>query len=190
MKVPQIRMQSQLARIDISQQHGEIGLKQPKADLSIEQPKAAMSMETKPAKLTIDQMQAWEEMNLMSTPRLIEKFAQEGQAAALEGMERRATQGGELMRIENDGNLLVSQAVTNAYKEMKRIGLKYIPSPFSVKFDVEPAELHIHTRVNKPIIEARANRPIHHYERGSLQIYMQQYEQLEIDFEHLFSETI
>ncbi len=190
MRLPQIRIESQMAKIGMTQSLGKQYLQQPKADLSIEQPKAELSIETKPAKLTIDQIQAWEEMNLMSTPRLIAKHALEGQAAALEGTERRASQGTELMRIEDGGNPLISQAVTNAFPEMKRIGLKYIPSPFSVKIDVEPAELHIHATANKPIIEAKANKPIHQYERGNLHIYMEQYAELKIDFEHLFSERV
>lgn len=188
MKMPQIRLTSQLAQIGMQQIKGKQYIEQPKADLSIQQPKAEMSIQSKPAKLTIDQTQAWEETNLMSTPRHIEKFAHEGLTAALEGAGRRAEQGTELMKIEQQGNPIVEQAIRNGYQQMKPISMKYIPSPFAVKINVEPAELQIDTMINKPNIQAIPQKPIHHYERGSLQIYMEQYEQLQIDFVNLFSE--
>lgn len=174
----------------MQQFQGKQYIQQPKADLMIEQPAAEMSIQTTPAKLTIDQTQAWEEMNLMSTARLIEKNAAEGSQAVLAGMERKAQQGSDLMKIENKGNPIVSHAIKNGFREMKSIGLKYIPSPFSVKINAEPAQLRIDTIVNKPNIHATPHQPEINYERGSVEIFMEQYEQLEIDFVNLFSELV
>ena len=115
MELPQIRMQSQMAKISLSTQASRQEIRQPKADLSIQQPHAEISMRTTPSKLTIDQTGAWEDMNLRSVFRLTEKFAQDGKQAVAEGTGRRASQGTELMKIENKGNPLVSQAFQNAY---------------------------------------------------------------------------
>src|SRR5690625_3084687 len=102
MKLPQIRLESQFASIGIRQHSGRQEIRQPKAEMTIQQPQANLSIETTKSKLTIDQTQAWEDMNLMSTARRIEVTAQEGKSALLEGMQRRAGQGDELMEIEND----------------------------------------------------------------------------------------
>lgn len=190
MKLPQIRMESQMAKISIKQARGIQELRQPKAKLSIEQPKASMSMRTIPSKLTIDQTQAWEEMNLMSTPRLIEKQAQEGYQAFLEGTERRARQGTELMQIEKKGNPIYQHAIENGTRPVPRIGLKYIPSPFSVKIHYEPSRVEIDIQMNRPIIHAIPQKPEHNYQPGKVDIQMQQYQDLKIDFVHLFSETV
>lgn len=190
MQLPQIRLTSNMAQIAIKATDGKQEIHQPKASLSIEQPHAEISMQSRLAKLTIDQTQAWEEMNLMSTSKQIQKFAQEGLFAVLEGMERRAQQGLDLMKIEEKGNPIIEQAMMNGHKQMKSISMKYIPSPFSVKFNVEPSQLHINTVINKPIIHATIRQPEHHYERGSVNVYMQQYEELEVDFVNLFSVSI
>lgn len=183
-------MESQFAQIGINQSFGVQKIRQPRADLLIEQPQANLTMETTPSKLTIDQTKAWEQMNLMSTARHIETRAQEGLHSVLEGMARRAEQGNELMRIEEDGNPIISQALVNGHSQMKTLGITFIPSPFSVQINYEPSQLYIDVEANRPIIEAQANKPEHIYERGDVEVYMKQYEELQIDFENLFTVSV
>lgn len=189
MELPQIRMQSQQARIAIDTQPARQEMIQPKADLSIQQPRAEMTMQTTPAKLTIDQTQAWEDMNLRSVERLNEKIAQDGKQAALEGIGRRAAEGTELMKIENKGNPLISQAVQNAHEPMKALGIKFIPSAFAVKIHYQPSEVQIDVKPNKPIIEARVNKPEVNYIPGDVTVSMANYQDLQIDFVNLFPNT-
>jgi len=188
MELPQIRMQSQMARISITTQPARQEIQQPKADLSIQQPHAEVSMRTTPSKLTIDQTQAWEDMNLRSVSRLTEKFAQDGKQAVAEGTGRRASQGTELMKIENKGNPLVSQAFQNAHEPPRALGIKFIPSLNAVKINYEPSKLDINIQPNKPIIESRVNKPEINYIPGSVDITLAQRESLEIDFVNIFPE--
>lgn len=190
MKVPQIRIQSQFAQIGMEQQLSKIYIQQPKADLSIEQHHAKMVMETKKGELVIDQTQAWEEANLMSTIRLIKKQATEGLQAVTEGTARRAEQGTELMKIEQNHDAIYKQSLENGFKQQKTVSLKYIPSSFSVKIDYIPTEVHIDFITERPTIEATPNRPIIDFERGYINIYMEQYESLDIDVVNLFSTTV
>ena len=190
MKFPQIRMESQMARIGIEQTSGKQEIHQPKAEMTIEQPKADLSIHAAQGRLTIDQTEAWEEMNLMSTMRFIDKTAQEGKQQLLEGVARRAEQGTELMRIEHDGQPIIDQALINGHRQQKSLSIDFIPSPFSVKINYIPGDLHIEATANRPHIHARQNKPEHYYERGDVHIYMEQYESLTIDFENLFSVSV
>lgn len=190
MQLPQIRLESQFASIGLRQSSANQEIRQPKAELTIQQPQADVSIQITKSKLTIDQTKAWEDMNLMSTARQTEVFAQEGKNALLEGMERRAQQGTSLMEIENGGNAIVEQAVMNGHDQMKGIGFKYIPSQFSVKFHYQPSEVHIDAQANQPIIDVQVNKPEHHYERGQVEIFMERYEQLDISYVNLFSESV
>src|SRR5690625_4931669 len=106
MKIPQIRMESQMGRIRIEQTPAKLDIRQPHAKQSIEQPKAEINITTTPGKLTIDQSQAWEERNLMNTLRLTEINAQESIRALQEGVARRAEQGAQLVKIEQGGNVI------------------------------------------------------------------------------------
>ncbi|HLR72415.1 MAG TPA: DUF6470 family protein [Pseudogracilibacillus sp.] len=186
MRFPQIHMDSQMARIGMTQTPAQLEMSQKNADLSIEQPKADISMQTKKGKLTIDQSQAWEEMNLMSTQRLNEKYADEGLRAALEGTGRRAEQGAELINIHHETNVIAEQAVQNQLPKVKTLSLKYIPSPLAVKFHYERGDVQIDVKENKPIIKAQMNRPEIVVNRGSVDIFMEQYNELHIDFDNLY----
>lgn len=186
MQFPQIRMESQMARIGIVQNKAFIEQSQPKATLSIEQPKADMSIRQVKGKLSIDQSQAWEEMNLGSTQRLIEKHADESMRAASEGTARRAEQGAELINIHNGADMIAEQAVQNGGQPMKTLSFKYIPSPFAVKLHYERGDVEIDVNENKPIIDAQMNKPELTFHRGGVDISMEQYAQLQIDFDNLY----
>ncbi|WP_067727095.1 DUF6470 family protein [Oceanobacillus damuensis] len=185
MKLPQIRMQSQMAQIQIQKTEGQQQISQPHAELTIRQPNAQVSIRTNPGKLHIDQTQAWEDMNLMHITKRNKKFAQEGVNSLMQGIARRARQGNELMRIENGGNPLVSQAAQNSSTPMKSLGIQFIPSHFSVKTSYQPAEVQIDVQTNKPVIEANARKPEFNYQRGTVETSLKQHQELEISFTNL-----
>lgn len=190
MQIPQIRMQSQMAHISIQQTSGKQEIQQPEASLSIQQPKAEMSIQTTPSKLQINQTKAWEDMNLMHISKRIEKFANEGLQGASEGTTRRVQQGDALMRIENQGNPIASQAIRNGFDQMKQLGIKFIPSGNAVKINYRPAEVNIDVNTNQPIIQVEAREPEIQFTQGEVNISMQNYQSLQIDFENLFSEIV
>ncbi|ASN04727.1 DUF6470 family protein [Virgibacillus necropolis] len=186
MQLPQIRMQSQMAHISIQQTSGKQTIQQSEATLSIQQPKAEIKIQTTPSKLQIDQKKAWEDMNLLHVFKRIEKFANEGLQGANKGTARRVQQGDALMRIENKGNPIASQAIQNSFDQMKQLGIKFIPSASAVKINYQPSDVTVDVQTNKPIIQAEENQPVHTYLPRSVEIGMKNYQSLEIDFENLF----
>ncbi|WP_100010418.1 DUF6470 family protein [Lentibacillus sediminis] len=187
MKLPQIRIESQLARIQIRTTPARQEIRQPEAELTIRQPQAEVSIQTTPGRLQIDQTQAWEDMNLMHVFRLNEKFVDEAKADWSAGIARRAQQGTELMQIENGGNPLASQATANAYDGKKALGITFIPSPFAVKTDYQPAEVEIDVQTNPPVIDAKQQQPVHNYYPGSVETSLKQQAELDITFTNLFA---
>lgn len=186
MEFPQIRMQSQMAQIAIHTKDAEIHIKQPQAQVSIQQPPAEVNIRTKPGKLTIDQTEAFADMNLMSILRRNKMHAEAGNAAVLEGTARRAKEGRELMEIENGGDPLTQQAKRNSEREMKPLGITFIPSRFSVNIDYEPAELEFDVKANKPIIEAETyQRASLQYVPGSVETSLKQRPELDVWFVNL-----
>ncbi|RDW15667.1 DUF6470 family protein [Oceanobacillus chungangensis] len=185
MQLPQIRMQSQHAEIQIHTTNAKQRIEQPKADLVIHQPQAQISIQTTPAMLDIDQSKAWEDMNLMSILKRNERHAEEGMRAIAQGTARRASEGTELMKIENGGSPLINQAIRNGHDQSKSLGIKFIPSPFAVKFNYQPAEVHIDVEINQPTIEATPNKPIMTYQPGKVETSLKQREDLQISFTNL-----
>ncbi|MDM5340067.1 DUF6470 family protein [Fictibacillus enclensis] len=180
MAIPQLTMQSTKAQISITTTLPVQEIQQRPADLSIQQPKADLRIETTPGKLTIDQSQAWADMDLKPISKRIEEFAQNGYNDWLEGLARMAEQGDQLMRIEDGGLPIADQAKENSEDPMLEFNIGFVPSPFSVKTNYEPAKVNINWQVNKPVIEATINRPQHSYKPGEVHTELKQYPTLTI----------
>ncbi|MBR3117977.1 DUF6470 family protein [Oceanobacillus profundus] len=186
MQIPQIRMQSQQAQIEIQNTDAKLEISQPQAELNIQQPQAELSIRTTPGKLRIDQTQAWADLNLMHITERNERFAREGKNSLMHGIARRARQGDELMKIENGGDPLINQAIQNSSDPMKSLGIKFIPSHFSVKTSYQPAEVHIDVQTKKPIINATPRSPEFTYEAGNVTTSLKQRQYLKISFTNLY----
>lgn len=183
--MPQIRMESTMGQIGMRTISARQLVEQPKAILEIKQPPAEMEIKRTPGKLTIDQTQAWEDMNLKSIPRLMEEFAQNGRSQLLEGIARRAEEGGELMRIERGGSPIPNISKQNSEKPQAPINIAFIPSHFSVKINYDPGSLDIHWKQNKPIINVEPQKPKVEYDPGNVDIYVDREPSLKIDFVNL-----
>jgi len=181
LRIPQLQITTQMGQIGIEQRQAILGIEQPKATVSIEQPKADISMQINRGKLTIDQSQAWEEMNLMNTLKWNDKYTAEALQKVKEGVARRAEQGAELIEIQNDVNPFVEQAKINGHRHPKTLSIKYVPSPLAVKFSYEPSDVKIDVQENKPIIDVEINKPNVSFHRGDVNIWMEQYPSIEID---------
>ncbi|MEQ6377582.1 DUF6470 family protein [Bacillaceae bacterium S4-13-56] len=185
MKLPQVRLESQMAQIQIQLTSASQTTQQPNTTQTIRQPEAEIRIEKTPSKLTIDQTQAWNDMDLKSVKKRIEDAAQLGKQKVMEGVARRVRQGEELMEIENGGNVLQRQASENGHRPEKQFNIGWIPSHFSVRIDYQPSKVNINVKTQQPIIENRASKPIINYQPGSIETSLKQQANLEIDFENL-----
>lgn len=185
MKLPQIRLQSTFAQIGLTIDKPVQHIEQPQAELTIEQPPAELSIERTRGKLTIDQSEAWEEMDLKSVFRRTEEFAEKGYEAWLAGMARVAQQGDELMRIENGGDPLTTQAEVNSVDEPFEFNIGWIPSPLSVRFHYESSHLTFEWKQRQPVIQATQQKPTHNYIPGKVNVYVARDNELSVDFENL-----
>ena len=185
MQLPQIWIESQLAILGIQTKAAIQEIKQPHADIQIRQPKADIRIETSKGQLTIDQTQAWEDMKLYSPLRSIEVFAQNGKRGWLEGIARRAQEGNQLMKIENDGNTIADIAYQKVKPETLNYTIGWIPSHFSVKTHYEPGDVDIQALPREPEINIIPQKPVISHTPGNVIYQMEQYPDLKIDFINL-----
>lgn len=178
MPISQLQMQSTMARLGHQVTPARQEIVQTPANLSIEQPKADLQINTSPPTLTIDQTQAWEEMNLKSIFRLNEQFSQEGYQAWLEALAANAQEGDQLMRIENGGGAIAQLAKQNSDTPYYESRLTFIPSTGSVKIQIEPGAIQIDAMPRKPVIQVQTHKPDIQYTPGNVKFYMEQYQSL------------
>lgn len=187
MKLPQIRLESQPAMIQMNSKIATQSIEQPTAGLDIQQPPAELHIERTPAKFTVDQSQAWADMDLKPISKRNEEFAQNGYQDWLDGIARRAEEGDRMMRIEEHGNPIPSIAKENSMLPTYEFNFGLVPSPFSVKTYYEPSKLDIQWDTKKPTINVKVNKPIIEYNPGHVDVSMKQYQSLKIDFTNLYN---
>lgn len=185
MQVPQIRMTSQQARIELDIQQPVQSIEQPEAVLDLQQPAAEMTMRTTPSQLTIDQTKAREDVDLKSIAKRKKEAAQQGYQDLLKGIARRTQDGAELMMIENKGNPIASISKRNSERPEKQFNIGWVPSAGSVQINFTPGKVDIDVKVNKVINNSQAQKPTHDYQPGKVHVSMKNYPSLNIDFVNL-----
>ncbi|MBN8201547.1 DUF6470 family protein [Bacillus sp. NTK034] len=185
MNVPQIRLESNFIKMGLKIEKSVQEIEQPPATQYIQQPKAILEIEAIPGKLTIDQTKAREDVDLKSVGRRIEEFAQNGYQDWLKGLERRAAQGTELMKIENGGNPIAHQAKENSEGPPLQFNIGWVPSHNSVIIKYEPAKVNIEAHPQKPMIEVETRKAVHTYTPGKVSTEILEKNRLDIDFINL-----
>jgi hypothetical protein len=183
MNIPQLRIQSTPAKIEISTKQGQISIEQPPGEMEIEQPKADLNITRIPGKLTIDQTQARADVDLKSVRQRSEEAAQLGKQDLLNGIARRIQDGVELMQIENGFGAIASISKRNSEGPKKEFNVGWTPKPGSVKVAFETGKVEVDSTTNKPIIKYKMNTPNISYQRGEVTINLKQHASMEIDFE-------
>ncbi|MGX9133375.1 DUF6470 family protein [Rummeliibacillus sp. JY-2-4R] len=182
MDMPKLQLESTPARLGLNIQRPVQEIEQPPAQLDIQQPAAILAMSTRKPQLNIDTTEARADVDLMSSIRRTAEVASYSKQQALNGIGRRAEQGDELMRIENGGTPVASQATEWGYQPYSEIGIKFIPSYGSVKLSFEPGKVDIQAQPQKVINNTKINKPIHQYTPGKVTAEMLQYPSLKIDW--------
>jgi len=181
---PQVKINIRDTKIGLNTQNAQLTMKQPKAEVNIQQPKADQNIKQHPPKLTIDQSNAWDNLGLKNVFERTRDTAQHANQVHQEGLARMAREGDELMRIENGGNPIAAQAKRNAGWDFdyKPGGM---PVYDLVSLNYGPGRADIQVKRNDPIIQASPNQPQFQYQRGNVSAHIEQYSNVDIDFEGL-----
>lgn len=179
--IPQLQIQTTPARLSMQTIKPVQEIEQPRATLNIQQPAAILEMSTVKPKLTLDTTENRADIDMKSARRRISENAQYGIQKANEGIVRRAQQGQQLMKIEN-GATVADIVKQNSDRPMGVPQVKFIGDRSKVQIDFTTGSLDINVQIQKPIIDAQANKPIHNYTPGSVSIDVASYGSIDIDW--------
>lgn len=182
MNFPQIQIQTTKGILGLRSTSPTQEIEQPRATLDIQQPVAQITMDTTKPKLTIDSSQAHADVDMKNVFDRTREVASMSKQDLLDGMARRASEGSELMKIENGGNPISSISTRTGRQPYSSLGIKFIPSYGSVKVSFEPGSVDIRVEPQKPIINATPNKPVHTYTPGKVTGEMEQWPSIQIDF--------
>ena len=187
MKLPQIRMQSTFIQLGFKTIDAKHQIEQTQADLSIRQPLGELTIKTKPGKLYMDAKQCREDIGLTTNKKMMEQNAQKGNAAVMEGIARRISEGNQMMKIENGGNAIQQIGKKYLSKPYRPVWMDFVPKYGSLKMRYEPAELNIHYEAKKAEIDVTPKKPIFTYTRGDVKGEIIRWNDLEISFVNLYA---
>ncbi|AFH59222.1 DUF6470 family protein [Paenibacillus caseinilyticus] len=177
---PQIGIHQQYARIGIDADLGQFQISQSPASLEISTTPAKHDYHTEGGKLTIDNS-AWRDA-LGNGPHLevMNRIYSKSQSIALQGIAKIVEDGNRMAAIHTKENAIAALAADSTkdidFREYMYMGdaaydnidLNYEPA--RVIRDIQPAQVHINVTRNAPEIQ---------YNRGKLDIYMQQHASVE-----------
>ncbi|SDJ22334.1 DUF6470 family protein [Salimicrobium halophilum] len=181
MQMPRLQISTTDARVGIQTRNAELTYQQPKAEVSIRQPKADVSIRQPDGELRIDQSKARSNLHLKSSAERSRQTEQFGEQKAMEGSARRAREGDELMRIENGGNLIASQAKRNyGYEIDYQMGNTPVHELVNIDYTAREAEINI--QKNDPQINITPRYPQYSYQPGGVNISLLQEPSITIDW--------
>jgi len=172
-------MRSQNAIIGIETQNAQLEIDQQEPDFEFDIKHPKVQVEATLPKVEISQAQAFSESGLKGVLELTFENTQIAKQAVLGGIQRRAQQGDQLTEISKP-DPIPDIAKYNAVDQFKK-DYNIVTMPTSgPDIQVIEGQLDIQVEEGQVNNNTKANRPIVDYTPGSVNIYMQQYNSLEI----------
>lgn len=176
---PQIQIRQQYAQIGIDADPGTWDMKQPQATLELETEPLRLEISSPPGELFIDQSRARAALGLQNNLEWSQKIYSQSKEILLQGIARRAQEGNRLAATHKGGNVIAELARENWLREsplevlepasFDNVDLEYVAHKPDI--NVIPGQLHINVQAHRPELE---------YRRGKLDIYMKQYQSVQI----------
>ena len=182
MNIPQIQIETRPAKLGLQIDKPQQSIEQPRASMQQSQPAAILEIRTTQPTLSIDQTEAWASMELKNPLRSMDEFAQEGLRAVQEGMARRASEGAQMMRIEQGGEAIQDIAKHNANPPQADFNVRFLAGRFAIQYSIEPGTTDISIERQAPTLDVQVNKPIHEYTPGKVSGVMEDYGEVRIDF--------
>lgn len=175
MKLPSIQISTVNGQIGISKDPTTVQMRQPMADMKMRQPHADVKYIQRDAKINIDQTEAFADAGLKHISRHIREWAEKGKQQVSKATATIASQGDQMMKIENKGSVIPQIAKTNSEDPMRDINIAFIPSSVSkVKINYTPGEFKVNAQPKEVEIEIKPNKPVIKVNPGNTNIYLKQ----------------
>lgn len=178
-----------LMRLSIHQTFGQIGIQtqsasqsihSPSGDLSIRQPSADMQIESPPGQLTIDSSAAWDALGKGGNLAWSSRIYSQSKDLLLQAIAKTAADGQRMADILSPGNPFAEIARSDALSDPPSVSYTGPAGYSNVKVNYEPQEAVIQITPRQPEIAYTPNKPEVQYNPGSVDIYLQQRNSIDI----------
>ncbi|GAA3412801.1 DUF6470 family protein [Paenibacillus hodogayensis] len=178
--IPQIQIRQQYARIGIDADLGQYTMKQPRPTFELEQPKAKLTIRQPRGEMDIDQTKAWDALARTNILEVMNRIYSQAKDIALQGIAKIVEDGNRMAAIHKssaDAFAELAGDVRVSFPEMQYAGeasydnVDVFYTARKPEIEAEPGQVRLNSHPNWPEVE---------YNRGKLDIYMQQYGKVDI----------
>ena len=182
MQIPQLRMESQFARLGLNITKPEQEIQQPHAELNLQQKPAELSIVQASTELNIDSSQARANIGIMTSMQFSDSNVAYAHQKWLQAISEKSQEGDRLMRIYTKENAI---AEIGREKGQRVLEGGYTPPSAStdegvdVNIQLKPVDINVNKNgmSMSPVIRP----PELSYTPGKVEPYMLQYNRLKID---------
>lgn len=172
--LPIVQIQTTPSVLFIDADPGQYSIRQPKAEVQLHTKPAKLTVQSHPIELNVDQSQAFSAYHGGNMVDMNARIYSGIQQMFLQNMAERVQQGNEMAAIYKPGNTIANIVGTNwqskPFPETRtpassdNVDVRIYTRAPDIRFEAAESEMNV--IVNKPEIE---------YQRGKLDIYVQQY---------------
>lgn len=177
--MPSIQIRQQYAQIGMDSERASQEIRQPGATMEITTERPRLEMHSGGGKLYIDQTRAWDALAIGSNLRVMDRIYSMAKNMALQTIGRIVEDGNRMAAIHLDSNVIPELARERSIQlfeldfagpaSVDNVDIHYIPE--ETDMEAVRGEVRIHIRANQPEIRSVP---------GKLDIYMVQYNKVEI----------
>ena len=176
-----------MPKVNITQIPNKIGMniKEPKTNISkqksnldVSQQPGDMQINENMVKVNVDNYPAHYDLGYKNYKDFSSENAQKGKQSVLTGIAKYARQGDQLMRIENGGKPLLSQAKAENKPENKEVTLGWKRGP---EINVKKPNLKINYNPNKPTVNFQKGSVNSDLDWGKVSTFLRQKENFDIE---------
>lgn len=177
--IPMIQITQQYAKIGFDADLGSYDIKQPGPTFEITTTPATVDIHSPQGELNIDQSKAWDALGVGSNLEWSNQIYTQSKNIALQGIARIVEDGNRMAAIHLHTNPIADIAWERAFADH---GIYELPAPSYDNVDIHytPRAPEINVILGNVRIDSHPNPPEINYTRGKMDIYMQQYNSIQI----------
>ncbi|TDF93508.1 DUF6470 family protein [Paenibacillus piri] len=177
--IPQLQIRQQPALLGIDADLGTQDIQQPRATFEMTTERPKQDIRQPRGELVIDQTRAWDALGIGPSLEVFSRIYSQGREIALRGIARRVEEGNRMAQIQIDANPFaeIAKNVDRNFSEYDYAGEASFDN-VDISYTAHKAE--INTIDGKVNLNTHPNRVEYEYHRGKLDIYMRQYQSIEI----------
>ncbi|MFS0725883.1 DUF6470 family protein [Paenibacillus sp. 1P07SE] len=179
MNIPQVQIQQIPAKLGMDIEPGRQDLQQPRATMEMEQIRPELSIQTRMGYFEIDQERAWDALALGNNLQTMNKIYGMASNMAMQGLARIVEKGNQMAAIHRGGNAIAELAM-DWRRTFPEFDFRGEASVLNVDMVFRPGHFSIDVQDGRVDLKVSVNPPVHNYERGRVNLYMEQYGSVQI----------